>query len=199
LTQQCGALLIFDEVMTGFRVAAECAQGRYGVRPDLTCLGKIVGGGFPLAAFGGRRELMQALSPVGPVYQAGTLSGNPVAVAAGLATLQLLDASVYRYLEQLGERLEAALSAPLAYHGWSMARVGSMFTLFARPEPPKNFVEAKECDLEAFAALHRAALRGGIYLPPSQFEAAFLCTAHSESDIHRIAEGLAAAVVLASG
>lgn len=194
LTSDHGALLIFDEVMCGFRVAPGGAQQRYGVAPDLTCLGKIVGGGFPLAAFGGRREIMEHLSPVGPVYQAGTLSGNPVAVAAGLATVRQLDAGLYERLEAAGSRLERGLRDAIANRGWSFLRVGAMFTIYARHAVPNDFREVKECDVEAFAAFHRSALNRGVYLPPSQFEAAFLNGCLDDALVDQVVAALSAAV-----
>jgi glutamate-1-semialdehyde 2,1-aminomutase len=178
LRQLCdasGALLVFDEVITGFRVARGGAQERYGVMPDLTILGKIVGGGLPLAAFGGRAAIMQELAPSGPVYQAGTLSGNPLATAAGLSVLRRLrDPSVYDELERRGERLEAGLSR----HG-RVARVGAMSTLFAE-------------DPEQYAALFRHLLERGIYLAPSQYEAMFLSLAHGDEEIDRTIEAVEA-------
>ena len=197
ITTHHGAVLIFDEVMTGFRVAETCAQGRYGVQPDLTTLGKIVGGGYPLAAFGGRADLMDQLAPLGNVYQAGTLSGNPVAVAAGLATLKRLDHTVYEHLEAVGDALEAELRPALAYHGCSMHRVGGMFTIFFRDQAPWDFEEVKTCDLDAFGRFFRAALSGGIYLPPSQFEAAFLSHALTDRHVEAIVGGISAALVAA--
>jgi glutamate-1-semialdehyde 2,1-aminomutase len=195
LTQKYGALLIFDEVMTGFRVAPGGAQALYDVTPDLTCLGKVVGGGFPLAAFGGRADLMQQLAPVGPVYQGGTLSGNPVAVAAGLATLEQLDGMAYLALEAAGQAIEEAIQPACAYHGLSFSRVGSMFTLFFRPEAPKDFVEAKESDTALFASYFQAALSGGVYLPCSQFEAAFFSLTLQGDDLEDAVDGLCAALV----
>ncbi|MEZ4317343.1 MAG: glutamate-1-semialdehyde 2,1-aminomutase [Myxococcota bacterium] len=192
-----GVVLIFDEVMTGFRVHKGCAQALYGVTPDLTTLGKIVGGGYPLAAFGGKAEIMNHLAPLGPVYQAGTLSGNPVAVAAGLATLSLLDDAVYDRLERLGRALEKAIQPSLNYHGCSMHRVGSMFTIFFRAQAPQNYDDVKECDLEAFSRFFLAALNTGVYLPPSQFEAAFLSAALSDEQMIRAIDGVEAAVVAA--
>ncbi|MCB9679190.1 MAG: glutamate-1-semialdehyde 2,1-aminomutase [Alphaproteobacteria bacterium] len=192
-----GVVLIFDEVMTGFRVHRGCAQALYGVTPDLTTLGKIVGGGYPLAAFGGKAEIMNHLAPLGPVYQAGTLSGNPVAVAAGLATLNLLDDAVYERLERLGRALEKALQPSLNYHGCSMHRVGSMFTIYFCPESPKNFDDVKRSDLDAFSRFFLAALNTGVYLPPSQFEAAFLSAALSDEQMIRVIDGVEAAVVAA--
>jgi glutamate-1-semialdehyde 2,1-aminomutase len=195
-----GVVLIFDEVMTGFRLARGGAQERFGVLPDLTCLGKVVGGGFPMAAFGGRADLMDRLAPRGDVYQAGTLSGNPVAVAAGHAALQLLDEVAYARLEAIGERIEDALAEVVRYHGCSFARVGSMFTLFFRERAPVNFAEAKTCDTDAFARYFHAALSSGIYLPCSQFEAAFFAyTLDEGEDLARVTAGLEQAVVLAAG
>jgi len=178
LRAQCdefGALLIFDEVMTGFRLARGGAAERFRITPDLTCMGKIIGGGLPLAAFGGRRDIMQRLSPVGPVYQAGTLSGNPLAVAAGRKTIELLGApGIYNRLEAIGEAVDRRIRPLVESRGFSMSRVGTMFTIFFRSTPPKNFEEVKECDMERFARFHRACLDRGIYLPCSQYEAAFL-------------------------
>jgi glutamate-1-semialdehyde 2,1-aminomutase len=199
LTQEHGALLIFDEVMTGFRVARGCAQERYGVNPDLTTMGKVVGGGYPLAAFGGRAEVMNYLAPLGPVYQAGTLSGNPVAVAAGLATLELLDEQAYVKLEETGAAIEAALAPALAYHGCSFHRVGAMFTVFFRDQAPWNFDEAKQCDLAAFSRYFAGALNCGVYLPASQFEAAFFSTTLDGDDLSLVTDGLASALVAAAG
>ena len=197
LCDKHGALLVLDEVMTGFRVARGCAQERYGVKPDLTCLGKVVGGGYPLAAFGGRADLMDHLAPVGSAYQGGTLSGNPVAVAAGLATLRQLHDGVYERLEAIGAALEKALAPAVEYHGASMSRVGSMFTIFFRDTAPVRFNEVQECDLDAFGRFFRAALSGGVYLPPSQYEAAFLSARLSEEEVGRLADGLTSALVAA--
>jgi glutamate-1-semialdehyde 2,1-aminomutase len=196
-TTASGALLVVDEVMTGFRVGPQGAQGRYGVIGDLTCLGKIVGGGFPLAAFGGRADLMDRLAPLGPVYQAGTLSGNPVAVAAGIATLDLLDDAVYARVEEIGRALEEGLAAPLRAAGASMSRVGGMFTIWFRPTPPNDLAEAKTCDTGAFARFFGAALDAGLYLPPSQFEAAFLSAAMTSADAAFAVDGFARALALA--
>jgi glutamate-1-semialdehyde 2,1-aminomutase len=197
LCTEHGALLVFDEVMTGFRLARGGAQELYGVTPDLTCLGKVVGGGYPLAAFGGAAALMDRLAPLGPIYQAGTLSGNPVAVAAGLATLRQLDAAVYQRLETIGARIEAGLSAALSYHGCSLARVGSMFTVFFRPEAPTDFTEVRQCDLDAFSRFFRAALNGGVYLPASQFESAFLSARMTDDEVDRVVDALNSALVAA--
>ena len=186
LSAASGALLVFDEVITGFRVGRGGAQERFGIRPDLTILGKIVGGGLPLAAFGGRAEIMSRLAPAGDVYQAGTLSGNPLATAAGLSVLRRLrDASVYDELERLGERLEDGLS-PFG----RVQRVGAMLTLFLRDEPVRNYDEAREADAERYGALFRHLLERGIYVAPSQFEALFLSLAHTDEDVDRTVEAV---------
>jgi glutamate-1-semialdehyde 2,1-aminomutase len=180
-----GALVVFDEVMTGSRLARGGAQERYGLRPHLTCLGKVVGGGMPLAVYGGRRDIMQTVAPLGPVYQAGTLSGNPLAVTAGLVTLGLLDGSVYERLEAAGARLEAGLTRALTDTKTSgvVQRVGSMLTLFFRDGPVPDFKAALACDTKRFARFHGELLRRGVYFPPSQFEAAFLSAAHTDVDV----------------
>jgi glutamate-1-semialdehyde 2,1-aminomutase len=184
LADASGALLVFDEVITGFRVARGGAQERFGVLPDLTVLGKIVGGGLPLAAFGGRADVMDQLAPSGPVYQAGTLSGNPLATAAGLAVLRRLrDESVYEALEARGARLEAGL----AEFG-TVQRVGAMLTLFDRPV--RNFDDAQACDTERYASLFRHLLERGIYIAPSQFEAMFVSLAHGDDEIDRTVEAV---------
>ena len=185
LTRQYGVVLIFDEVITGFRVARGGAQERYGVTPDLTCLGKILGGGLPVGAFGGRRDIMSCLAPVGPVYQAGTLSGNPVTVTAGLATLRALEApGVYRELEEKGRKLEEGLKDVLAggVQG-TVNRVGSMLTLFLGLDRVTEPDHARACDRDRFARFFHGMLARGIYLPPSPFEALFLSLAHSDEDI----------------
>jgi glutamate-1-semialdehyde 2,1-aminomutase len=183
LRQLCdasGALLVFDEVITGFRVARGGAQELYGIAPDLTVLGKIVGGGLPLAAFGGRAEIMDRLAPSGPVYQAGTLSGNPLATAAGLSVLRRLrDPAVYEELERKGARLANGITRG------AVSRVGAMLTLFAADEPPRNFEEAQASDVERYAQGFRHLLEQGIYVAPSQFEAMFVSLAHSDEDIDR--------------
>jgi glutamate-1-semialdehyde 2,1-aminomutase len=199
LCDKHGIVLIFDEVMSGFRVDPGSAQGLYGVTPDLSCFGKVVGGGFPLAAFGGRADIMGRLSPEGPVYQAGTLSGNPVAVAAGLAALRSLTPERYARLEQIGQRLDEALAPSVAYHGGSYVRVGGMFTVFFRETRPVRFDQVKECDMDAFGRFFRAALSGGVYLPPSQFEACFLSMELTDDDIDQAVEGMSAALVAAIG
>ncbi len=188
LVHECSkhdAVSIFDEVMTGCRVARGGMQGRVGLRPDLTCLGKIVGGGMPLAAYGGKRAIMEKVAPLGPVYQAGTLSGNPVAVSAGLATLDRLDDALYARLETLGARLEAGLSRAIAKRSANacVQRVGSMITLFFTRGPVRSWTDAKACDTKAFARWHGGLLERGVYWPPSQFEAAFFSSAHTEADI----------------
>lgn len=185
-----GALLIIDEVMTGFRLARGGAVERYGLDPDLVTLGKIAGGGMPLAAFGGRREIMSRLSPAGPVYQAGTLSGNPVAVAAGRAMLRKLVPAVYDRLEALGARLEAGLASMIAEKGLSFTRVGSMFTIFYRATAPRNFTEVREADFPAFGRFHRRCLEEGVYLPPAQYEAAFLPASLSDDELEAVIAGL---------
>jgi glutamate-1-semialdehyde 2,1-aminomutase len=186
LCDASGALLVFDEVITGFRVARGGAQERYGVTPDLTILGKIVGGGLPLAAFGGRAELMSELAPVGHVYQAGTLSGNPLATAAGLTVLRRLrDPEVYDELERRGALLEAGLRDAAAGHPARIRRVGAMATLFFRAGGVRSFEDARACDTARYAAFFRFLLERGIYVAPSQFEAMFLSLAHGEEEIER--------------
>jgi glutamate-1-semialdehyde 2,1-aminomutase len=185
-----GALLVFDEVISGFRVARGGAQEREGVTPDLTILGKVIGGGLPAAAYAGRRELMERVAPAGEVYQAGTLSGNPLATAAGLATLRLLDAGAYERLERVTDLLADGLERVVAESGAtaSVARAPGLLTLFFAPEPPRDYDGAKACDLEAHAAFCRAMVEAGIYLPPSQFEAWFPSLAHDEAHVERTLE-----------
>jgi glutamate-1-semialdehyde 2,1-aminomutase len=191
ISDDCGALLVFDEVITGFRVARGGAQERFGVRPDLTILGKVVGGGLPLAAFGGPRELMERLAPVGDVYQAGTLSGNPLATAAGLAVLgRLRDPDVYDQLERRGARLEAGL-AEAAEGAARVQRVGAMATLFFCERPVRDFGDASASDVDRYGALFRDLLARGVYLPPSQFEAMFVSLAHGEAEIDRTVDAVA--------
>ena len=188
LADATGALLVFDEVMTGFRVARGGAQERCGVMPDLTILGKIVGGGLPAAAFGGRAELMERLAPVGDVYQAGTLSGNPLATAAGISVLRRLrDDTVYEELERLGARLEAGL----ARFG-TVQRVGGMLTLFCHEGPVTSYDDAAACDTERFGALFRHLLDARVYVPPSQFECLFPSLAHTDEDVDRTVEAVRA-------
>jgi glutamate-1-semialdehyde 2,1-aminomutase len=180
-----GAVSVFDEVMTGCRLARGGMQERASVRPDMTCLGKIVGGGLPLAAYGGKRAIMGRVSPMGPVYQAGTLSGNPVAISAGLATLDQLDDAVYAHLEALGARLEDGFTRAIAARAANacVQRVGSMLTLFFARAPIRSYTDASRCDTDAFARWHRAMLERHVYWPPSQFEAAFIGAAHTDADI----------------
>ncbi|HUB34113.1 MAG TPA: glutamate-1-semialdehyde 2,1-aminomutase [Bryobacteraceae bacterium] len=182
ITERHGALLIFDEVMTGFRVAFGGAQARYGIRPDLTTLGKVIGGGLPVGAYGGRREIMSRVAPAGPIYQAGTLSGNPLAVAAGLAMLRHLKAhpEVYEVLERRAAEICAAVPA-----GMTVNRVGSMFTLFFTAQAVTDYESAKRSDTARFGRFYRAMLERGVYLAPSQFEAAFVSAAHTVEDVRR--------------
>jgi glutamate-1-semialdehyde 2,1-aminomutase len=188
LCTQHGSVLIFDEVMTGFRVALGGAQALYGVRPDLTTLGKVIGGGLPVGAFGGRREIMQSIAPLGPVYQAGTLSGNPVAVAAGLATLKLVQAP--RFFDRLAATARAlceGLSGAARERGipFSAANVGGMFGLYFRQVPPASYAEVLQCDKEAFNRFFHGMLSRGIYLAPSAYEAGFVSSAHGRAEIAR--------------
>ena len=193
-----GALLVFDEVMTGFRLSSGGAQALYGVKPDLTTLGKIIGGGLPVGAYGGRKDVMSMIAPAGPVYQAGTLSGNPLATAAGLATLELLAATpaLYDTLERRARRLEEGIAGAIRALGvpCSCNRAGSMITLFFTPGPVVDYAGALRADTTRFAAWYRAMLGRGIYLPPSQFEAAFVSAAHTEEDIDKTIEAAHAAL-----
>jgi len=189
LTSRYGAILIFDEVMTGFRVARGGAQELFAIRPDLTCLGKVIGGGLPVGAFGGRADLMRQLAPEGQVYQAGTLSGSPLAVAAGLAALgQLTPTEPYALLERLGQRLELGLLEQARDHGLPLQvnRMGSMLTFFFTSAPVVDYASAAASDLGQFRQVHWALLRGGVFWPPSQFEAAFLCAAHTQAQIDQV-------------
>jgi glutamate-1-semialdehyde 2,1-aminomutase len=196
MTREQGTVLIFDEVITGFRVGLGGAQERFRVIPDMTCLGKIVGGGLPVGAYGGRREIMQQVSPLGPVYQAGTLSGNPLAMAAGIATLRLLaEPGVYDHLERLSARLalglaDAARAAGVAY---VTNRVGSMFTGFFTDAPVTDYASAKRSDTKRYARFFHAMLERGVYLAPSQFEAGFVSLAHTDPDIDATVNAAAAA------
>jgi glutamate-1-semialdehyde 2,1-aminomutase len=186
LCRKDGALLIFDEVMTGFRVAYGGAQAHYGIKPDLTTLGKIIGGGMPVGAYGGRADVMHCISPLGPVYQAGTLSGNPLAMACGLATLRVLkQTNPYPQLERQTQSLAQGLSLAAQSAGIAntVAHVGSMFTLFFYGEPVTNYAVASQCDTQRFAKYFWGMLERGIYLPCSQFEANFVSTAHQPADI----------------
>jgi len=188
LCTQNGSVLIFDEVMTGFRVGLGCAQGLYHIKPDLTALGKVIGGGMPMAAFGGRREIMQCLAPLGPVYQAGTLSGNPVAVAAGLATLKQVQAP--GFYEKLGERtrqLVDGITTAAKNHGidFCAQSIGGMFGLYFRKNIPTSFAEVMQCDKEAFNRFFHAMLDEGIYFAPSAFEAGFVSSMHGDNELDK--------------
>jgi glutamate-1-semialdehyde 2,1-aminomutase len=189
LREQCtrhGAVLILDEVMTGFRVALGGAQARYGIKPDLTTLGKVIGGGMPVGAVGGRREIMEKIAPLGPVYQAGTLSGNPVAVAAGLATLRLVDVPDFQSRVEATTRALVeglAVEAKRAGVAFSAQSIGSMFGLYFRATPPTSFAEVMQCDRERFNRFFHAMLASGVYLAPSAYEAGFVSAAHGEREI----------------
>ncbi len=188
LTEEQGTVLIFDEVITGFRIAYGGAQEVFGIRADLTTLGKVIGGGLPVGAYGGKATLMNLVAPVGPVYQAGTLSGNPLAVAAGLKTLEVLRRpGTYERLEHLGQRLAAGLleQAKRAGVPLTVNRVGSMLTAFFNPGPITDYASAKKSDTGLFAGFFRSLLDRGVYFPPSQFETMFLSTSHSDEDIDR--------------
>ena len=188
LCTKYGAVLIFDEVMTGFRVGLECAQGLFGIKPDLTTLGKVIGGGMPMAAFGGRREIMQCLAPLGPVYQAGTLSGNPVAVAAGLATLKRVqEPGFYEHLTARTRQLTEGLSAAAEKNGvvFCAQSVGGMFGLYFRENLPESYAEVMSCDREAFNRFFHSMLNEGIYFAPSAFEAGFVSTSHGDTEIDK--------------
>lgn len=191
ITKQFGALLIFDEVMTGFRVHLHSAQGLYGITPDLTCMGKVIGGGLPVGAYGGRRDIMELIAPSGPVYQAGTLSGNPLAMAAGLTTLRLLGKpGVYEELERKGARLAEGLEANAREFGipLHMNRVGSMVCPFYTEEEVIDYETAKTSDLERFRRVFGRLLDGGVSIAPSQFEGMFVSLAHTDEDIERTIE-----------
>jgi glutamate-1-semialdehyde 2,1-aminomutase len=185
LTSQYGTVLIFDEVMTGFRVGYHCAQGYFGVTPDLTCLGKVIGGGLPVGAYGGRRDIMEQIAPSGNIYQAGTLSGNPLAMAAGLATLSQLKPEDYKSFEKKAIRLEEGFYQAAKRHDIPLTvnRAGSMIGIFFTNDTVKNYETAKTANLDFFKGYFKSMLESGISLPPSQFEGLFLSTAHSEDDI----------------
>jgi glutamate-1-semialdehyde 2,1-aminomutase len=191
-----GALLIFDEVITGFRLARGGAQEMYGVKPDLTALGKVIGGGLPVGAFGGRSEIMDNLSPDGPVYQAGTLSGNPLAMAAGLAQLRELERiNGWKVLEELGAQFEElARSAIKVNDGVTVHRIGSMFCLFFAPGPILDLASARRSNLKTFARFFHACLKRGVFFAPSQFETGFLSTAHSAEDLERTGSAIGEAL-----
>jgi glutamate-1-semialdehyde 2,1-aminomutase len=194
-TSKWGALLVFDEVMTGFRVAYGGAQALYEVRPDLSLFGKVIGGGLPVGAYGGRRDLMEQIAPSGPVYQAGTLSGSPPAMAAGCAALDVLreDPALYQRLDTLGQRLQAGFEAAAGAAGvtCTVGRVGSMVTPFLGIDVARSFDDVKRADRERFGRLHAAWLEAGVLWPPSQFETAFLSTAHTDADVDRTVESFA--------
>ncbi|MCT7976534.1 glutamate-1-semialdehyde 2,1-aminomutase [Laspinema olomoucense] len=188
LTQEHGALLVFDEVMTGFRIAYGGAQEKFGVTPDLTTLGKVIGGGLPVGAYGGRRDIMEMVAPAGPMYQAGTLSGNPLAMTAGIKTLELLNKpGTYEYLDKITQKLSQGLLkiAKETGHEACGGQISAMFGLFFNPGPVHNYEDAKKSDLSKFARFHRGMLERGVYLAPSQFEAGFTSLAHTDEDIDR--------------
>lgn len=187
ITKENDALLIFDEVMTGFRVGYNCAQGYFDVIPDLTCLGKVIGGGLPVGAFGGRKEIMDHIAPSGDIYQAGTLSGNPLAMTCGYMTLSQLTPESYDYFNELGDMLEEGLTEIFSKHQVPLTvnRAGSMIGFFLNEGPVTNFKEANKSDLELFSQLYRELAEQGIFLPPSQFEGMFLSTAHTKEDIEK--------------
>jgi len=196
IADRTGALLIFDEVITAFRIGPGGAQERTGVRPDLTCLGKIIGGGLPVGAYGGSRALMRHVAPLGPMYQAGTLSGNPLAMAAGIATLHLLDDAAFARLESLGERLERGLAAVVRQAAMTarVQRVASLLTLFFTDREVWDEDDAKTSDRQRFAAFHGAMLSRGVLLPPSQFECLFLSLAHDEVTVDEVVDAAAASL-----
>ena len=185
ITQEYGSLLIFDEVMTGFRVGYNCAQGYFNVTPDLTCLGKVIGGGLPVGAFGGKKEIMDHIAPVGDIYQAGTLSGNPLAMTSGYETLSQLTPESYDHFNHLGDLLEEGLKEVFAKHNVPITvnRAGSMIGYFLNEGPVTNFDQANKSDLELFGQMYREMAKEGVFLPPSQFEGTFLSMAHTEEDI----------------
>jgi glutamate-1-semialdehyde 2,1-aminomutase len=203
LCDEYEALLVFDEIITGFRVAAGGAQARYGVAPDLTTLGKVVGGGLPVGAYGGRRDIMERISPVGPVYQAGTLSGNPLAVAAGLATLERLgrEPGIYDELERQGARLEQILLGAAGRAGLPLTvnRVGSMLGLFFNPGPVTSWGSVAESDRDRFVALFGALLARGVSIAPSAFEAMFVSAAHTDEVLDEAEHAFVAAMQEAAG
>src|SRR5699024_8150362 len=185
ITEENGSLLIMDEVMTGFRVGYNCAQGHFGVTPDLTCIGKVIGGGLPVGAYGGKREIMENVAPTGTIYQAGTLSGNPLAMTAGYETLNALDESSYKEINQKVDKLvegfrQAAAEFDIPLH---INRSGSMFGVFFTDDSVINYETAQKSNLDYFAQYYRAMIEEGVFLPPSQFEGLFLSTAHTDEDI----------------
>lgn len=187
LTEENGTLLIFDEVMTGFRVGYHSAQGHFDVKPDLTCLGKVIGGGLPVGAYGGRRDIMEHIAPTGNIYQAGTLSGNPLAMTAGLETLKQLTPESYDHFNKLGDLLEKGMKEIFKEKGYPITvnRAGSMIGFFLTEGPVTDFDSANTSDTDLFAKMYRNLLEEGIYLPPSQFEGMFLSTKHTEEDIQK--------------
>jgi glutamate-1-semialdehyde 2,1-aminomutase len=188
LTRENGALLVFDEVMTGFRIAYGGVQEKFGVIPDLTTLGKVIGGGLPVGAYGGRRDIMSMVAPAGPMYQAGTLSGNPLAMTAGIKTLELLQKpGTYEYLDKITKKLSNGLLqiAKETGHAACGGQISGMFGLFFTPGPVHNYEDAKKSDLAKFSRFHRGMLERGIYLAPSQFEAGFTSLAHTDEDIDK--------------
>jgi glutamate-1-semialdehyde 2,1-aminomutase len=199
ITKENGALLVFDEVMTGFRIAYGGAQEKFGVTPDLTTMGKVIGGGLPVGAYGGRREIMEMVAPAGPMYQAGTLSGNPLAMTAGIKTLELLQRpGSYEYLDRVTKKLADGLLqiARETGHAACGGQISGMFGFFFTEGPVHNYDDAKKSDLAKFGRFHRGMLEQGIYLAPSQFEAGFTSLAHTDEDIDRTLE--AARSVMAS-
>ncbi|MFC0474273.1 glutamate-1-semialdehyde 2,1-aminomutase [Robertmurraya beringensis] len=192
ITTQYGALLIFDEVMTGFRVGYNCAQGYFGITPDLTCLGKVIGGGLPVGAYGGRAEIMEQIAPSGPIYQAGTLSGNPLAMTAGLETLSQLTPEHYEEFARKAALLEEGIKAAAQKHGipHTINRVGSMVGFFFTNEAVTNYEQAKTSNLDYFASYYQEMANQGVFLPPSQFEGMFLSTAHSNKDIEKTIQAI---------
>jgi glutamate-1-semialdehyde 2,1-aminomutase len=190
MTTQYGSLLIFDEVMTGFRVGYNCAQGHFNVTPDLTCLGKVIGGGLPVGAYGGKAEIMEQIAPSGPIYQAGTLSGNPLAMTAGYETLRQLTPETYEEFQRKADRLESGITAAAEKHGIpvSFNRAGSMIGFFFTDKDVINYDIAKASNLDYFAAYYREMANEGVFLPPSQFEGLFLSTEHSDEDIQKTIE-----------
>ena len=187
ITKEHGSLLIFDEVLTGFRVGYNCAQGYFGVTPDLTCLGKVIGGGLPVGAIGGKAEIMDHIAPVGDIYQAGTLSGNPLAMTSGYETLSQLTEESYEYFNELGDLLEEGLKEVFSKHNVPITvnRAGSMIGYFLNEGPVTNFDEANKSDLELFSNMYREMAKEGVFLPPSQFEGTFLSMAHTKDDIEK--------------
>ncbi|UFT97948.1 glutamate-1-semialdehyde 2,1-aminomutase [Radiobacillus kanasensis] len=190
ITEENGTVLIFDEVMTGFRVGYQCAQGHFGVTPDLTCLGKVIGGGLPVGAYGGKREIMERIAPVGDIYQAGTLSGNPLAMTAGYETLKALDETTYVEMSKKVDRLIEGFQEAAKVHNIPLQvnRAGSMVGIFFNDKPVINYETAKSSNVEFFAAYYREMAEQGIFLPPSQFEGLFLSTAHTDEDIEKTIE-----------